>query len=531
MPASVRPVPNARPRRGLWKPRGSPKIIRSLAPRGLEICVAPSPEWQDLVRGRPPIINGSPTIGSTPRGLGQLLNGGTQNVAYQIGAANAPGSATGPVGFSIEVLFWESSASTDGGLVGFDTSAAGNGGTGSYMAIDSNFPTGWRFNQYDSSIALQQIGNNSDNTAGKWYHLIGTYDGNTMSFYTNGALSQSAAIGANYVSNHSISDLYLTVGVGRAVRGTAWANGGILLCNYATVSWTAAEVGARYRNPLGFLQWPEDRRHYAVGVAAAASSPSWGYEVEPAFPRRRKPRPLKVNEDPTWPFTATATPTQFGWATPEQFAKRRRPQTVFWQDAPVFPVSIVSLTPTQFGFGWDPQFPIRRKPRNFQPDEPTDQWPFTATKTPTQQGFAWEPQFPVRRKRQVLQPDQPAEMWPFTVTAPTVRVPAIAIPPVPERATGSMEAWVVQIARTLNLVLRGKVNAVTSITLTANATSTTLIDDRIGASTYVALVPLTSSSTAIDIAPYVSARTRGSATIAHGSSPADDLEFSVLLIG
>jgi hypothetical protein len=263
--------------------------------------------------------------------------------------------------------------------------------------------------------------------------------------------------------------------------------------------------------------------------AAAAAAPNWGYEVEPAFPRRRKPRPLTLNEDPNWPFTATATPTQFGWATPEQFAKRRRPQTVSWQDVPVFPVSIVSLTPTQFGFGWDPQFPIRRKPRNFQPDEPTDQWPFTATKTPTQQGFAWEPQFPIRRKRQVLQPDQPAEMWPFTVTAPTVRVPAIAIPPVPERATGSMEAWVVQIARTLNLVLRGKVNAVTSITLTANATSTTLIDDRIGASTYVALVPLTSSSTAIDIAPYVSARTRGSATIAHGSSPATDLEFSVLL--
>src|SRR5205085_9578876 len=99
--------------------------------------------------------------------------------------------------------------------------------------------------------------------------------------------------------------------------------------------------------------------------------------------------------------------------------------------------------------------------------------------------------------------------------------------PVPESAPQSGWAeWLVMIARALNQVLNGKINASTTLTLTANATSTTLTDDRIGPSSHIALTPLTSSATALDIAPYVSSRGSGTATISHGSSTATDLTFS-----
>ena len=120
----------------------------------------------------------------------------------------------------------------------------------------------------------------------------------------------------------------------------------------------------------------------------------------------------------------------------------------------------------------------------------------------------------------------------------SANVPASGTPPPPESITGNwagdllrLVQWIGMIARTLIGVLRGKINATTTITLTQSATSTTLTDDRIGPSSHIALVPLTSSATAIDIAPYISARIPGSATISHGSSSANDLNFSVLIIG
>lgn len=106
------------------------------------------------------------------------------------------------------------------------------------------------------------------------------------------------------------------------------------------------------------------------------------------------------------------------------------------------------------------------------------------------------------------------------------------VAPIPESPSDLGEpSWRVMIARAVNLLLKGKVNAVTTLTLNVSATSTTLTDDRVGPASHIALTPLTSSATALDIAPYVSARGKGSATISHGSSPASDLNFSVLILG
>lgn len=89
-----------------------------------------------------------------------------------------------------------------------------------------------------------------------------------------------------------------------------------------------------------------------------------------------------------------------------------------------------------------------------------------------------------------------------------------------------------KIARTANLALGGKLNAVTTVTLTPNATSTTLTDARIGANTYIDFSPRTTDAvTALASGLFVSSKKAGQATLTHASSANSDQTFDVLLIG
>lgn len=124
----------------------------------------------------------------------------------------------------------------------------------------------------------------------------------------------------------------------------------------------------------------------------------------------------------------------------------------------------------------------------------------------------------------------------------SANIPGNSIPPVPEsiQAPGDVPVWartlfvwVTMAGRAINLMLRGKINAVTTVTLTASATSTTLKDDRIGPKSTVILEAQTASAaTARLTAPgiYV-VPTAGSATINHPSNAAVDQTFSVAILG
>lgn len=120
--------------------------------------------------------------------------------------------------------------------------------------------------------------------------------------------------------------------------------------------------------------------------------------------------------------------------------------------------------------------------------------------------------------------------------APTAyaSVRANAVPAIPEDGAvdpQTLRTRLLMISRTVNLLLRGKANVVTTLTLTASATSTTLTDERIGPASYIALSPLTENATILDLAPYISSRSSGSAVITHGSTPASDCTYSVLILG
>jgi hypothetical protein len=92
--------------------------------------------------------------------------------------------------------------------------------------------------------------------------------------------------------------------------------------------------------------------------------------------------------------------------------------------------------------------------------------------------------------------------------------------------------WIAQIARTLNNMLAGHLNATTALTFNANQTSTVLVDSRIGPSTHVTLTPYSATAAAALASGQVWFQpTKGSVTVFHPASPATDQTFAVLLIG
>lgn len=88
-----------------------------------------------------------------------------------------------------------------------------------------------------------------------------------------------------------------------------------------------------------------------------------------------------------------------------------------------------------------------------------------------------------------------------------------------------------RLVEAINSLQRGKMNAVTTVTLTANATTTTLTDNRIGGGTYIGLSPTTANAAAALGTTYVSAKAKESATITHANNAQTDRTFDVLLVG
>lgn len=88
-----------------------------------------------------------------------------------------------------------------------------------------------------------------------------------------------------------------------------------------------------------------------------------------------------------------------------------------------------------------------------------------------------------------------------------------------------------RVAEVVNRLLAGKMNAVTTVTLTAGATSTTLTDSRIGGGSWIGLSPTTANAAGALATTYISAKAKGSATITHANDANVDKTFDVLIIG
>lgn len=87
-----------------------------------------------------------------------------------------------------------------------------------------------------------------------------------------------------------------------------------------------------------------------------------------------------------------------------------------------------------------------------------------------------------------------------------------------------------QVARVVNRLLQGKMNNVAEVTLTANSTTTTLNDVRIGAFSLVVLQPITADATSEGI-PQQSGHADGSCTLTHANDASTTRTYRYAVFG
>lgn len=90
-----------------------------------------------------------------------------------------------------------------------------------------------------------------------------------------------------------------------------------------------------------------------------------------------------------------------------------------------------------------------------------------------------------------------------------------------------------KLATALNKVLDGKINSIGTVTLTANAATTTLSDPRIGRNTILVLIPTTANAAAAlgtTYQTYPNAATEA-AVLNHANNAQTDKTFAYVLLG
>lgn len=109
-------------------------------------------------------------------------------------------------------------------------------------------------------------------------------------------------------------------------------------------------------------------------------------------------------------------------------------------------------------------------------------------------------------------------------------MPASGYPGVPRDLPDEKQHRVL-IANAVNNMLGGRLNVTTTVTLTPSATTTSLIDSRIGALTVPLLVPQTAHAASALSSVWYEFASRNTITLHHASSANTDQTFGVVLIG
>lgn len=100
-----------------------------------------------------------------------------------------------------------------------------------------------------------------------------------------------------------------------------------------------------------------------------------------------------------------------------------------------------------------------------------------------------------------------------------------------ETENADQTVWLTKIASVLNNVLSGKMNNTGTVTLAANAATTTLTDSRIGANSVVLLMPTTANAAAALATTYFDTFADGSCVINHANNAQADKTFSYTVTG
>jgi hypothetical protein len=89
-----------------------------------------------------------------------------------------------------------------------------------------------------------------------------------------------------------------------------------------------------------------------------------------------------------------------------------------------------------------------------------------------------------------------------------------------------------KLAVAINRINSGKVNCTLDVTLRAGATTTLVVDPRIGPTSFLLWMPQTASASAAERAGiFVTGRSKGSAILNHASSGATDQTMTLAILG
>lgn len=111
-------------------------------------------------------------------------------------------------------------------------------------------------------------------------------------------------------------------------------------------------------------------------------------------------------------------------------------------------------------------------------------------------------------------------------------VPNLGTPPVPEASANEAEHRR-RLAKTINQVIQGKINATIDVTLAASTTTTTVNDPRIFYTSAVIPAMALTAHAALDLAAgiYVTTLLKGSCVLNHRNDAATDRTLRLLIIG
>lgn len=88
-----------------------------------------------------------------------------------------------------------------------------------------------------------------------------------------------------------------------------------------------------------------------------------------------------------------------------------------------------------------------------------------------------------------------------------------------------------EIAERINALILGRINTVGTVTLVANATTTTVTDENAHRQVAPILIPTTANAAAALATTYVSARGSGTFTLTHANAATTDRTFIYVLLG
>lgn len=106
----------------------------------------------------------------------------------------------------------------------------------------------------------------------------------------------------------------------------------------------------------------------------------------------------------------------------------------------------------------------------------------------------------------------------------------MSIPRVATRAVESAQQ-LQRLAESVNGLIDGKLDVIGSVTLTANAASTAVVDTKFESVMVPVMIPTTANAAAALATTYLSARTNGGFTLTHANNAQTDRSFLYVRFG